>query len=693
MSNNKDFKVKNGIQPTSYYEGVGTVVSGSEGYSLASASYDSVSFSVASQDTTPFSIFFKPDGTKLYLLGYGTDTVYQYSLSTAWDISTLSYASKSFSVTSQDTTPYQVVFKSDGTKMYMVGTTSDSLYQYSLSTAWDVSTASYDSVSFSFASQDTASTAVWFKDDGTKVYMYGQTTNDFYQYSLSTAWEVSTLSYDSVSYAATSAETGNRNMVIVNSGYTLFTVGADTDTIYKHVLSTAWDLSTASYSGESFSVASQENNPAGMAIKTDGTKMYIVGITNDTIFQYSTVLTTNSLDLSTGSVFEVTPTSDIQVTLSNPADSGTVSQATLLLGSEDSTGVSSAFSTTLYTGNATARDIDNGIDLSGDGGLVWIKSRSTTGHHHLADTERGGNKWLYSNLTQGQDTVAYIPSFYSNGFSLNTSAAINANGTTYAAWTFKKQAKFFDVVTWTGNGQSTQTIPHNLGSAPGFITIKATGVTQSWWSYHRSLGTGKYIKLETNGAAVSGSIVTATSDSDFTVGSTTTSTGYEYVAYVFAHDTDASSIIKCGSYTGNGSTTGPEIDLGFEPQWVMIKEVDATGNWQLFDSMRGMVANGIDARIAPNENSAEDSIQSLTPTATGFKINTTSGNLNTNTSDHIYMAISNLSVPTITYDPTLEWPSGTAPTSPAIGETDVMTFSTTDGGTTYSAVQAIDGAK
>jgi len=258
--------------------------------SIGNASYDGVSFSSASQDGTPFSLFFKPTGDVLYVLGYSNDTVYQYTLSTAWDISTASYASKSFSVGSQDTTPYQIFFKPDGTKMYMVGTTTDTVYQYTLSTAWDVSTTSYDSVSFSVSSQETAPTGLWFKDDGTKMYIYGQVSADFFQYSLSTAWDLSTASYDSVSYAATAAETGNRNMCIVNNGYSLFTVGADTDTIYQHTMSTAWDLSTASYSGNSFSVNAQDSNPTGLFFKDDETKMYMVGITTDNIYQYTTNL-------------------------------------------------------------------------------------------------------------------------------------------------------------------------------------------------------------------------------------------------------------------------------------------------------------------------------------------------------------------------------------------------------------------
>ena len=149
---------------------------------VGAAVYNGVSFSVTAQDTSPYGIAFKSDGTKMYMVGLTNDTVYQYSLSTAWDMSTASYDTVSFSVSAQDTSPTGIAFKSDGTKMYMVGVTNDTVYQYSLSTAWDMSTASYDTVSFSVSAQDTAPNDIAFKSDGTKMYMVGATNGTVYQY-------------------------------------------------------------------------------------------------------------------------------------------------------------------------------------------------------------------------------------------------------------------------------------------------------------------------------------------------------------------------------------------------------------------------------------------------------------------------------------------------------------------------------
>ena len=277
MANNKDFKVKNGIQPTVYHEGLGTVTSGSVGYYLAGASYDSKSFSVSSQETNQRGITFKSDGTEMYVVGLVNDTVYQYTLSTAWDISTASYSSKSFSVASQDTSPTSIQFKSDGTKMFMVGQQTSNVRQYSLSSAWDVSTASYDSVSFSVATQVGGSNVnfLFFSADGTKMYAGGNTNQTIFQYSLSSAWDLSTASYASKSFSVASQEGDPRGIFFKSDGSVLFVVGINDDEVLQYSLSTSWDVSTASFDNISFSVASQDSTPVDVHFSSDGEKMVI----------------------------------------------------------------------------------------------------------------------------------------------------------------------------------------------------------------------------------------------------------------------------------------------------------------------------------------------------------------------------------------------------------------------------------
>ena len=260
------------------------------GYDIANASYDSVSFSVTSQDTVPYCVIFKPDGTKMYVVGLQNDDLYQYSLSTAWDLSTASYDSVSFSFNGQDNTPISAVFNDDGTKLFLVGGTADIVYQYSLSTAYDISTMSYDSVTFNPSAQTTSPMGIEFNTDGTIMYLlHAGTTPAIYQYSLSTAFDISTASYASKSFDPSSQGTQARDIRFNSDGTKFFYISDDTsDNVYQYSLSTAFDISTASYDSVSFSVNSQASLPVGIFFKSDGTKMYVIDNNTDTVYQYST---------------------------------------------------------------------------------------------------------------------------------------------------------------------------------------------------------------------------------------------------------------------------------------------------------------------------------------------------------------------------------------------------------------------
>jgi len=155
MANDKNFKIKNGILAQRYLQTGGTETAGTTYVSIDQGQYTGNSFDFSSQDSLTYDIYVKPDGTKVYTIGATGDAVYQYSLSTAWDISTATYDSVSFSVSSQGTSPDGLIFKPDGTAMYVSDITNDAIYQYTLSTAWDISTASYASKSLSVSSQAT----------------------------------------------------------------------------------------------------------------------------------------------------------------------------------------------------------------------------------------------------------------------------------------------------------------------------------------------------------------------------------------------------------------------------------------------------------------------------------------------------------------------------------------------------------
>ena len=203
--------------------------------------------------------FLKTDGSKVYVIGSGSKSIFQYSLSTAWDISSASYDNKSFSVSSQDGTPVNLFFKPDGSKVYISGFGNDKIYQYSLSTAWDVSTASYDSKSFYVGSQNGGPNGFFFNPDGSKVYVLDNYSTYIYQYSLSTAWDISTASYDSKSFSP--GAISPVDLFFKPDGSKVYILGYNNDTIYQYSLSTAWDVSTASYDNESFYVGSQASSP------------------------------------------------------------------------------------------------------------------------------------------------------------------------------------------------------------------------------------------------------------------------------------------------------------------------------------------------------------------------------------------------------------------------------------------------
>ena len=252
--------------------------------------YEGINFYVGSQDGTPLDIFFKSDGTKMYMVGSSTDTVYQYTLTEPWVVSTASYDSVSFYVGNQDSFPTGIFFGDDGSKMYMIGGGStDRVYQYALSTPWVVSTASYDSINFSVGSQDSSPYDIFFKPDGTKMYIIGASSDTVYQYTLSTAWDLSTASYDSVIFSVGSQDSFPVGMSFKSDGTKMYMVGVSTERVYQYTLTEPWVVSTASYDSVSFSFESQDGGSFGIFFKDDGSKMHMVGTSTDKVYQYSLV--------------------------------------------------------------------------------------------------------------------------------------------------------------------------------------------------------------------------------------------------------------------------------------------------------------------------------------------------------------------------------------------------------------------
>jgi hypothetical protein len=253
---------------------------------LGNMAYSGLSFNNALSLVDVYGIYFKDDGTKMYLSDFGNDDIYQYSISKPWNSSTATYDSVSFSVSAQLSQVRGMVFKPDGTEMYIASFGSNGIYQYTLGTPWDLSTASFTG-SFSTSSEMAVNVNVAFKYDGSKMYVMDFGDDVVYQYSLSTAWDVTSTSYDNVSFSVVT-ETINPGMLNFSlDGTKLFTVSQTSNNIFQYSLSTPWDLSTATYDSLSFYIGGQVGVPRAGFLKTDSSIFYIIGGVNDSVFQYN----------------------------------------------------------------------------------------------------------------------------------------------------------------------------------------------------------------------------------------------------------------------------------------------------------------------------------------------------------------------------------------------------------------------
>lgn len=284
---------------------------------------------------------------------------------------------------------------------------------------------------------------------------------------------------------------------------------------------------------------------------------------------------------------------------------------------------------TTYTGNGSTLSVTNAGGFSPD--FVWIKDRAVAQQHLLYDTIRGVYNFLSSNTTTAESTNNQtLTAFNSNGFSLGTNGTSNSNGGSFVAWQWDAGSSTVtntngsissqvranptcgvSVVTYTGNATTNSTVGHGLGVAPAMMIFKRRDAGgNNWTVYHKSLGIGQYIYLNStaaagtysgywNGVAPTSSVFNLSG-----INSDVNGSGATYVAYCFA---EIAGFSKFGSYTGNGSSDGPFIYLGFRPKFVMIKRTDTAGfNWLIYDSVRNTY-NVTDLYLSPNSANAEAS--------------------------------------------------------------------------------------
>ena len=308
--------------------------------------------------------------------------------------------------------------------------------------------------------------------------------------------------------------------------------------------------------------------------------------------------------------------------------------------------VSDFFATSLYTGNGSSQTINNGINLAGNGGMVWVKLRNNTTQPFITDTSRGATNTLQSNVTTANVIVSSaLTAFNSSGFSVGFSSAVNSSTGNHVAWTFRKAPKFFDVVTYTGDGVNVRRIPHSLGVDCRLAIVKRLDTASNWkatysdGTYERHLCLNLTDASDSTAALANGYVamdsqkasnITLIQNTDMAA---VNAIGGSYVAYLFAHDPSADGIIQCGSFTADSSGNA-SINLGYRPQFVLFKLTSASGNWVITDSARGMPTGTGDKVLLANSTAAETTTSIIDTSSTGFSLTGLGANVT-----GIYMAI------------------------------------------------------
>ena len=477
-------------------------------YKLSNLSYDSKSYNATGEFAFAEGIAFKSDGTKMYLTGFNTASdqntnqqIRQYSLSTAYDISTATYDNIYLNTSGQNTRQRDLRFKPDGTVLYMVGSTPDGIWQYNLSTAWDLSTASYANKTINVGTQDTNPSALALSPDGTKVYIGGYSSKTLYQYNLSTAWDLSTASYSNNSFATTNDFNYSHSSLELNSDASRLFIGRDGYEIAEFSLPIDGNVSNISYIA-TYDVRNTtvgNKNIGGMAFANNGAKFYIFGNNDMGAYQFSSTasLAFNAADVgkkvvgNSGSAI-ITGTSGTYKSVTAFADTSAISSWQLFgaQGKSDGSGIElSGFSSsygTIYGKSLSdvvnhTTDAFNSINffidfvISPDGtklfytqyndGKIYERAISTAwdlSTISLTDTISGGH--LLSNA----------PATYISGFTWSTDGmklyVVYANSSTVAEFyndpNYPQFAFRVDTLTYSG---SNKTLNTNLSANTGII--------------------------------------------------------------------------------------------------------------------------------------------------------------------------------------------------------------------------------
>lgn len=301
--------------------------------------------------------------------------------------------------------------------------------------------------------------------------------------------------------------------------------------------------------------------------------------------------------------------------------------------------VQKMFDAAAWSGNGSTQNITSQIDLSTSSYGILTKQRSGSGiaQANSWTTTTGGPPGTANPLAASvavSDTNG-VTATLSNGYTVGSSTNTNGSSRNYLGWAFRAQAGFFEWQRYSNAGFTRSSFSHTLGVVPGMVWIKRTDSTNGWFCWHRSLPTNAYLRPNTTDAAGT--------DSSFFGGSNPTSTDVllgshidvnassgDYEAMLWAHD---DGFCKCSSVATNGSGNAT-VELGWEPQALLIKNTTSAGGWIMLDTARGWTASGgvsIELQGTATENAADTTI---TRSGSGFSIVGGSAS-----ATYVYMAI------------------------------------------------------
>jgi len=272
-------------------------------------------------------------------------------------------------------------------------------------------------------------------------------------------------------------------------------------------------------------------------------------------------------------------------------------------GAKQKTYLDDVFNTYVYTGNNGSQTVNTGLDMSGEGGMVWVKNRSNSNtQHSLFDTLRGVNNVLHAESSSAQASYNYNQTFTSTGFTFNNNFGdTNGNTNKYTSWNFRRAPGFFEIITWTGNNQNNHQISHSLGCAPGFMIIKRVSASEDWTCLHRDMPINSWIDFNqtaAGGAGYSGlwnDVRPTATHINVGANARVNGNGDTYVGYLFAGGESTAATARSVDFDGSNDYlyTAASSDLAFGTGdftidfWLRMDTQSEQGIFQLSSESQG----------------------------------------------------------------------------------------------------------